>query len=113
MSVRFLDSFMSQRWEDLLLLHWPVSPSVLQPTLPRDLEVDLFEGSAWISVVGFKLTQLRISPCRWIRWPEFWEINLRTYIRNQQGKKGGLVLFIRFFGSSRGHGGAVPVWTAL
>ena len=88
MSVRFLDSFMSQRWEDLLLLHWSVSPSVLQPTLPRDLDVDLFEGSAWISVVGFKLTQLRISPFRWIRWPEFWEINLRTYIRNQQGKKG-------------------------
>jgi hypothetical protein len=79
---------MSQRWEDLLLLHWPVSPSVLQPTLPRDLEVDLFEGSAWISVVGFKLTQLRISPFRWIRWPDFWEINLRTYICNQQGDKG-------------------------
>lgn len=88
MSVRFLDSFMSQRWEDLLLLHWPIPPTVLQPTLPHDLEVDLFEGSAWISVVGFKLTQLRISPFRWIRWPEFWEINLRTYIRNQQGKKG-------------------------
>lgn len=88
MSVRLLDSFMSQRWEDLLLLHWPVPPTVLQPTLPHDLEVDLFEGSAWISVVGFKLTQLRISPVRWIRWPEFWEINLRTYTRNHQGKKG-------------------------
>ena len=85
---RVLESFMSQRWEELLLLHWPVEHNKLINLVPSDLELDLFEGRAWISVVGFKLTQLRISPVRWIPWSDFWEINLRTYVRDRNGKKG-------------------------
>lgn len=88
MISRLLNSFMTQRWEELLLLHWPIDQSKLKHSLPSDLKADLFDGSAWISVVGFKLTQLRISPFRWIPWADFWEINLRTYVMDQNGKKG-------------------------
>ena len=52
----FLDKFMVQHWSDLLLLHWPVSPEILRPTIPDDLDLDLFEGQAWASVVGFQLS---------------------------------------------------------
>ena len=72
MSIRFLNRFMEQKWENLLLLHWPVEKEKITPTLPADLEVDLFEKQAWLSVVGFKLTGLRISPIRPILWPSFW-----------------------------------------
>jgi len=88
MSIRFLNRFMEQKWENLLLLHWPVEKEKITPTLPADLEVDLFEKQAWLSVVGFKLTGLRISPIRPILWPSFWEINLRTYVRDRRGNKG-------------------------
>ena len=66
MPAQFLHSFMSQRWEDLLLLHWPIDRRDCKGTLPDDLDVDLFEGQAWLSVVGFKLSGLRISPIRWV-----------------------------------------------
>ena len=82
MRVGWLRRFMTQRWEDLVLLHWPVPRDSLQATLPDDLELDLFEGEAWASVVGFKLTNLRIQPFSWIPWNDFWEVNLRTYVRD-------------------------------
>ena len=70
------------------MLHWPVQIGHIRKSLPDDLEVDLYDGKAWLSVVGFKLTNLRISPIRWIPWPDFWEINLRTYVKDRSGNKG-------------------------
>jgi uncharacterized protein YqjF (DUF2071 family) len=87
-NIAFLKSFMSQNWEDLLLLHWPVCPEELSPTIPKDLELDLFEGQAWASVVGFRLTNLRISALRVIPWSDFLEVNLRTYVKDREGRRG-------------------------
>ena len=64
----FLDDFMEQKWGDLLLLHWPVPIDVIKPTIPQSLELDLFKGEAWASVVGFHLSNLRIKPIRWFSW---------------------------------------------
>ena len=85
MTDRFLQSFMLQNWEDLLLLHWPIDKSDLGQSIPDDLEIDTFEGQAWLSVVGFRLSGLRINPISWMPWPSFWEINLRTYVKDKQG----------------------------
>ena len=79
---------MEQHWSDLLLLHWPVPPEILRPTIPDDLELDLFEGQAWASVVGFHLSGLRMRPVRWIPWGDFDEVNLRTYVKTADGKRG-------------------------
>ncbi len=84
----FLDDFMGQQWGDLLLLHWPVSIDVIKPTIPESLELDLFEGEAWASVVGFHLSNLRIKPIRWFPWGKFHEVNLRTYVRDKHGRSG-------------------------
>jgi len=84
----FLDKFMEQHWSDLLLLHWPIPPEILRPTIPDDLELDLFEGQAWASVVGFHLSGLRMRPLRWIPWGDFDEVNLRTYVKTADGKRG-------------------------
>ncbi len=79
---------MTQNWEDLLLLHWPLPPEELSPTIPDDLVLDLFEGQAWASVVGFRLTNLRISGLQAIPWSDFLEVNLRTYVRDREGRRG-------------------------
>ena len=84
----FLDKFMEQHWSDLLLLHWPVPPEILRPTIPDDLELDLFEGQAWASVVGFHLSGLRMRPVPWFQWGDFDEVNLRTYVKTADGKRG-------------------------
>lgn len=83
-----LNSFINQQWEDLLLLHWAIPEDVIRNSIPDDLEIDLFENQAWVSVVGFRLTGLRIRPIRWLEWGEFNEVNLRTYVRDRMGRKG-------------------------
>lgn len=74
---------LKMRWEDLLFLHWAVDPSVVQPHLPAGLEVDTFDGRAWLGVVPFTMASTRF---RWLppvptasRFPE---CNLRTYVRS-------------------------------
>ena len=84
----FLNRFMSQNWEDLVMLHYRVNPAIIQGRLPDDLEVDTYEDEAWISVVAFRLSNLRIRPISWLKWSDFWELNLRTYIRDKKGRKG-------------------------
>jgi uncharacterized protein YqjF (DUF2071 family) len=84
----FLDRFMSQRWEDLVLFHYEADPKVVQGSLPGDLTTDLCQGKAWLSVVAFRLTSLRIRPLTWLRWSDFWEVNLRTYVRHKDGRRG-------------------------
>lgn len=88
MIASFLTSFMSQKWEDLVMAHYPADPGQIQTTLPDDLFVDTFDGRAWFSVVAFRLRDLRIRPLTCLKWNDFWEINLRTYVRNKKGDCG-------------------------
>ena len=80
--------FMTQRWEDLIFLHWDWPIDEIKMSLPSDLELDLHDDKGWISVAAFRLANLRISPCRFIRWNDFYEINLRTYVKDRNGKSG-------------------------
>ena len=70
------------------MAHYPVLPELIQSSLPDDLQVDTFESRAWFSVVAFRLTDLRIRPLRFVKWQDFWEINLRTYVRDKRGNRG-------------------------
>ena len=50
---------MRQKWHDLLFMHWRIPPATLRPLLPRRLELDEFEGSAWLGIVPFRMTGVR------------------------------------------------------
>lgn len=72
-------------WCDLLFAHWRVDAAVIRSLLPRTdppMEVDEFDGSAWIGVVPFRMAEVR-----WSGLPsfpgtgEFPELNVRTYVR--------------------------------
>lgn len=71
----------AQVWEDLAFLHWPVPAQELQSRIPVGLEVEEFDGTAWIGVVPFRL---RIRARGLPALPKigaFPEINVRTYVR--------------------------------
>ena len=70
------------------MAHYSEDAKTIQPSLPDDLIADTFQGRAWFSVVAFRLTNLSIRPFTFLRWPNFWEINLRTYVRDKQGNRG-------------------------
>jgi uncharacterized protein YqjF (DUF2071 family) len=72
-------------WRDLLFLHWPVEAQALAPLLPPGLEVDTFDGQAYIGLVPFTMGNARPSwlPDIGLRHltDDFAEINVRTYVR--------------------------------
>lgn len=78
---------MAQTWGNLLFAHWRVPIEELRRQIPQPLEIDTFEGEAWIGVVPF---ELRIRPrfCPVVpRIASFPEINVRTYV-TYEGKPG-------------------------
>jgi len=80
---------MSQRWENLLFLHWAFDPDDIQRTLPPGLTVDTFDERAWVGVVPFRMAAVRPSflpPVPGLSW--FWELNVRTYVCDSHGRPG-------------------------
>lgn len=71
----------SMRWEDLLFAHWEVDPSVVAEKLPDRLEVDTYEGKAYLGVVAFVMRDIR--PRLVPYGLDFAELNLRTYVRHE------------------------------
>lgn len=83
----------SQRWTNLLFLHWRVPVDTLTPLLPRELTVDTFEGDAWVGLVPFYMSRVR----PWWFFPvpgvsQFCETNVRTYV-HRQGSGPGVWFF--------------------
>jgi uncharacterized protein YqjF (DUF2071 family) len=71
---------MTMRWHDLLFLHWPLAPDVIRPMIPEGLELDTFEGSAWIGIVAFRTTGMRRRYFPRLAALAFPEVNVRTYV---------------------------------
>lgn len=78
-----------QRWENLTFIHWRYPPEVVQAILPPDLEVDTFDGSAWVALVPFRMVAVRPPWAPSIPWlTTFPETNVRTYVRDAEGGTG-------------------------
>lgn len=75
--------FLTARWEHLLLLNFDCPGELLEPLVPAGTELDPWQGTHVISLVGFRFvdTRLRGVPIPWHR--TFEEVNLRFYVRRQ------------------------------
>jgi uncharacterized protein YqjF (DUF2071 family) len=72
---------MRQSWRELLFMHWPVRPEALRTLVPPQLDLDLFEGTAYVGLVPFTMTGVRpvgLPPVRGLS--SFHETNVRTYV---------------------------------
>jgi len=76
------------QWHDLLFLHWPVPADWLRPHIPSALELETFDGMAWLGIVPFymKGTRPRFLPAI-PYFSDFPELNVRTYVTSE-GKPG-------------------------
>jgi uncharacterized protein YqjF (DUF2071 family) len=81
-------------WRDLLFASWRVPVESLRPQVPNDLEIDTFDGSAWVSMVPMRVTDMhwRGIPCI-PGMDSLRELNLRTYT-TRNGKPGVYFLSI-------------------
>lgn len=72
---------MTQTWHDLLFAHWPVPPADIARRVPAGLDLDLFNGQAWLGIVPFRMTN--VAPRGVPSVPGlsgFPELNVRTYV---------------------------------
>lgn len=75
---------MKQNWHDLLFAHWAMPPNQIRPLVPKELELDLRDGQAYVAVAPFWMSGIRgrlAPPLPFIR--KFCELNVRTYVRHQ------------------------------
>jgi uncharacterized protein len=83
---------MGQTWNDLLFAHWRAPADSLRSLLPPGLELDLYEGEAWIGITPFAVDALRargLPPLPLLS--SFLELNTRTYVT--AGGKPGIWFF--------------------
>ena len=67
-------------------------PDVLRPLIPSTLEIDTFDGWAWIGVVPFRMSGVRPRYTPELSCTSaFPEINVRTYVR--AGSRSGVWFF--------------------
>jgi len=72
---------MIQRWHDLCFLHWPLAAGDVRPLVPAGLDLDLFEGRAWLGVVPFRMSGIRLRGLPPLPGAHaFPELNVRTYV---------------------------------
>ena len=82
----------SMVWQDLLFAHWPVPAAALRPLIPPALDVDTFDGQAWLGVVPFTMARVRPWWSPSLPWlSSFPELNVRTYVT--RGGKPGVWFF--------------------
>lgn len=85
---------LTQRWNDLLFAHWPVPAAAISALLPEWLEVDTFQGSAWLGVVPFWLDRIKIRGVPQVPGVRsFPDLNLRTYVRDRYTGTPGIYCF--------------------
>jgi hypothetical protein len=95
---------MFQSWRDLLFAHWPVEPAALRHLMPNTLDVETFEGQAWVTVVPFWMGGVSLRPLLAVPGlSTFPELNVRTYV-NIDNKPG-----VFFFSLDAGNRVAVEV----
>jgi uncharacterized protein YqjF (DUF2071 family) len=75
-------------WLDLAFLHWRVEPERLSGAIPAALRLETFDGSAWLGVVPFRMTDVGprvLPPIPGVS--AFPELNVRTYVEHG-GRRG-------------------------
>ena len=74
------------------MLNYSIDPELLRPFAPAGTELDQFEGSTYVSLIGFEFNSTRMLGCAVPLHQSFEEVNLRFYVR--RGSRRGVV-FVR------------------
>ncbi|RJT89145.1 DUF2071 domain-containing protein [Cryobacterium melibiosiphilum] len=83
----------SQRWSNLVFIHWRVDAADVAPLLPPGLRPDEFDGSSWVGLIPFVLDRATVFGSPPVPYfGNFVEVNVRLYAVDAQGRRG--VVFV-------------------
>ncbi len=78
-------TFLTAEWRYLALLNYRIDPRVLVPLVPAGTSLDLWQGEAIVSLVGFRFLSTRVLRVPIPMHRDFDEVNLRFYVRAESG----------------------------
>lgn len=86
-------SFLIADWRKLALANYEVDPERLKPFMPAHTELDTWNGTHYVSLVGFMFKNTRMLGIKIPFHINFEEVNLRFYVKvkDHNGWKRGVV----------------------
>ena len=88
--------FLTAEWRHLVMLNYSIERHVIEPLVPQSLELDEYESTSYVSIVGFLFLNTRVGGISFPFHRNFEEVNLRFYVRHRSaaGWQRG-VIFVR------------------
>jgi len=77
--------FLKANWENIIMANYEIDPEILIPFLPKGVDLDLYEGKAYVSLVGFMFKRTKLFNVPIPYFGTFEEINLRFYVVRKEG----------------------------
>lgn len=77
--------FLKAKWENIVMANYEIDPKLLIPYLPNGVSLDLFNGKAYVSLVGFMFKNSKLFNVPIPFFGSFEEINLRFYVIRKEG----------------------------
>ena len=89
-------TFLDAQWRKLVMVNYAVDPAALKAYVPYNTELDQWNGTYFVSLVGFMFVNTKVMKMKIPFHINFEEINLRFYVKygnNADYKRG--VVFIK------------------
>ena len=79
--------FLKANWENIIMANYEIEPELLIPFLPNGVSLDLYDGKAYVSLVGFMFKNTKLFNVPIPFFGSFEEINLRFYVVRKEGNE--------------------------
>lgn len=77
-------NFLTAEWRKLMMANYAIDPSILLPYLPANTQLDLWNNTCYVSLIGFLFTNTKIKGVKVPFHSTFEEVNLRFYVTYQE-----------------------------
>ena len=79
-----MGTFLKANWENIIMANYAIDPEILVTYLPKGVRLDLFNGKAYVSLVGFMFKKTKLFNVPIPFFGTFEEINLRFYVQRKE-----------------------------
>lgn len=86
-------AMLTQRWSDLIFLHWPVPPGRVAPLFPPGTRPDVIDATSYVGLVPFRVSETGVLAGPGLPYlGTFAETNVRLYSVDIRGRRGVVFL---------------------
>ncbi len=86
--------FLSCAWTNLIYLNFKIDPKIVRTLIPKDLEVELIDEKALISIVCFEFSKAKLMGISIPFHQYFPEINIRIYVHRKENPEQRGIYFL-------------------